>query len=75
MVKNLQEERKYLASVINAKEDKYVVKGTANDKKNETISKPMSKSEADNLATSLKEDMKKAIPKYRWLKDIKVEKV
>lgn len=64
-----------IKKVVDAKEEKYIVKGTANGKKNEIISKPMSKSEADKLADSLKKDMEKAIPKYKWLKDIRVEKV
>ena len=55
--------------------DLYVVKGTVHGKKNETISKPMSKNKADQMAKNLKKDMEIAIPKYRMFKDIIVEKI
>ncbi len=50
----------------------YIVKATVQGM-NRTISIPMSKTRTEKLAESLTNDMRTAIPKYQWAKDISIE--
>jgi len=53
---------------------KYVVKATAWGKSNKTITKAMSKNDARTIAKNLKSHMSRAIPKYRWARNVRIVK-
>ena len=56
--------------------DKYIVTGFVKRLgRRDTISKPMSYDKAKVFIIDLKVEMKLAIPKYRWVRDLKMKRV
>ena len=55
---------------------KYVVTGYVKKKgRRDTITKPSTKKQAQKSKQFLETDLKRAIPKYRWVKSLCVEEV
>ena len=55
---------------------KYIVKGYVKKKgRRDTITKPSTKKQAQDSKKSLENELKRAVPKYRWVKSLCVEEV
>ena len=55
---------------------KYVVTGYVKKKgRRDTITKPATKKQAQDSKKALENELKRSVPKYRWVKSLSVEEV